>query len=77
MEKDSNCKGCLSDVTCNAINKQQRTVHEPFDVDNCPCGVCLIKGICSTMCEDYDKYAKIQRLNYRVIGVNQKRYNER
>jgi len=66
-----NCKGCLSVSTCRAINKLNRVA---FDPDNCPCGVCLIKGMCKTLCEEYDEHAKLQRLNYKRIRINEDRY---
>lgn len=66
-----NCKGCLSESTCNAINTMNRV---GFDPNNCPCGTCLIKGMCSTLCDDYSEHAKLQRLNYKQIGINEDRY---
>ncbi len=51
MENHS-CKGCyilisdLMDCPHQAIN----------EVGNCPCRICLIKGICNTTCEEYNDF---------------------
>ncbi len=55
------CQGCDTIDICGIINYEE--------VDECPCGICLVKGICNTMCNGYirflrmftDRYLKIQQ----------------
>jgi len=36
------------------------------DVDECPCRICLVKGICNDTCEDFSEYLKGKRGKYNV-----------
>ncbi len=58
------CVGCAAIDICG----QKFGVY--FDIDNCPCSLCLVKMRCTTdVCEDYNEFAKSQRLNYRHLGM--------
>ncbi len=58
------CKGCDTIDICGII------IYE--EVDECPCGICLVKGICNTMCDDYtrllimvaNRFLKIQPIGF-------------
>ena len=60
MEEDrGSCRGCdiYVDNFCNSISHFNRD-----DIKECPCRVCLIKGICQDACEAYDKFCeKLQK----------------
>lgn len=45
------CKGCLSNKRCSF---QQ---YDKLMIPICPCRKCLVKGICITSCEEYQKNA--------------------
>ncbi len=49
---ESYCEGCKSylEETC--------TIADKFP--DCPCTVCLIKGVCALGCEAYDTYWQIK-----------------
>jgi len=56
------CKGCRSwEETC---------FLEPHYIDKhgikieCPCKVCLIKGICKQSCDAFKQYTNIQIVHY-------------
>ncbi len=46
------CKGCLN---CDDICICR---FEMYDASLCPCQICLIKGICIEICEEYNKFRK-------------------
>jgi hypothetical protein len=48
-----NCKGCSS-LTTNAKKKLFVCFNIDTDaIDSCPCQTCLIKSMCSQVCDDY------------------------
>jgi len=52
------CKGCRSwEETC--FLKPYYTDKQGNKIE-CPCKVCLIKGICSKSCDDFKQYTNIQ-----------------
>jgi hypothetical protein len=65
-----NCKGCYSygKNDCFYIGRtEEGTV-------NCPCMICLIKGVCYRACEEYEDFTmKIRlRLGQRVDDIPKK-----
>lgn len=57
MKKTKLCKGCKSLLECFF----NQTSLPGFDAENCPCQKCLIKGVCNTYCEEYDKHYEKQK----------------
>ena len=61
--KYTGCKGCLNDVVHMACSRDM------YDSSLCPCQICLIKGICRDICEEYNQFRKeddkqvLERLN--------------
>ena len=49
------CKGCRSrERSCTTrVYIEYATEKGASIIGKCPCGVCLIKGICKVACEDY------------------------
>jgi hypothetical protein len=43
------CKGCYRRKYCFYIKHK----------DNCPCAICLVKGICSEMCDEFSNYSDV------------------
>lgn len=69
--ESEHCKGCRDVPTC------------PFEfisdelVLSCPCGICLIKGMCQTACDIYDQFSecnaegvKLKKHAYEGLGDN-------
>lgn len=46
--KIGSCDGCLSKNTCIFLAD-----HDRRNIGECPCRVCLVKGICKKACIDY------------------------
>ncbi len=46
-----NCKGCHTEVECSLTLTHVKQMR----VD-CPCGVCLIKVICNSSCDEYEMF---------------------
>ena len=57
------CDGC-----CGGCRKGYK-YHDHIEREDiyCPCGVCLVKVLCNTTCEDYSKYysGRIASTHYR------------
>lgn len=53
----NSCKGCRSyeEGVCVSQDNKLRLHSE------CPCQICLVKGICVTSCEDYDNHWETER----------------
>ncbi len=47
MTTNNNCKGCATTDTCEYMEK----------ADECPCKICLVKGMCDMTCDDYLTFA--------------------
>lgn len=52
MWKSELCKGCGEDTPVSPCD---------FSYTNkvgmeCPCGICLVKGICKTVCKDFKEF---------------------
>ena len=47
------CKGC------HIYMEHSCSFTQAKDVDNCPCKICLIKGVCNIGCEEYKNYYDI------------------
>ena len=66
------CKGCLSLQIYNNKNKRKKEwkcrsflsipKYQQDLAENCPCQNCIIKGMCTSQCEDFF-YAKRKILN--------------
>jgi hypothetical protein len=52
-----NCKGCTTKNTCDNTN----FITEGARI-KCPCKVCLIKGICNSICGNFNNF--IDSLSY-------------
>lgn len=46
-----NCKGCLIEGLCGYKHVAK--------TKKCPCGMCLIKVVCKTACEEYTQFMTI------------------
>lgn len=60
------CYGCdiYADNFCSSISHFNRG-----DIKECPCRVCLIKGICKEVCEAYDEFCeKVQKKRRETYG---------
>jgi hypothetical protein len=44
------CKGCYTKDECLYIEGTSETII-------CPCGTCLVKAMCATVCDDYRDFA--------------------
>lgn len=59
------CDGCRSKDDCSALTFIDRSwnVIKPQlkKIKDCPCLVCLIKGICGDECHDYIQFCKLFR----------------
>jgi len=55
MTNEKECKGCYIEFHCNLkayyIDDQDNKVE-------CPCQICLIKGICRDLCNNFIVYRK-------------------
>ena len=49
------CDGCNYYEECYGFLVSKKK----FDVDNCPCCNCIIKGICSKTCAEFNLFIKI------------------
>ncbi len=47
------CRGCRTYEQILSAESIWCTMHRHDHVDICPCMECLVKGICSELCEDY------------------------
>ena len=62
---EENCEGCYRKrVNSCALLCQNPHVNKPQNTDkkprNCPCMICLIKGVCAEACEDRDIYWAVE-----------------
>ena len=46
-----NCKGCLIEGACGYKHAAK--------TKKCPCMICLVKGVCSSPCEEYNQFMTI------------------
>lgn len=53
-----NCKGCYSKDSPFSCHPKFRNRS-----DECPCGICLIKGVCDRSCEDHEAFVSESRGN--------------
>ncbi len=54
IEKQKYCYGCeLYDVRCSIDHEFKEYVNTHI----CPCGTCLIKGICGVCCDLFSKFS--------------------
>ena len=74
-----NCRGCRSKERCSFL-----VYYYEFEFNKyvCPCTTCLVKIMCSQMCEERDKLYTLIYLNYsykrdRAIKLEQEDKNER
>ncbi len=51
-EEDYNCKGCYTFMS-DHMDCPHHVINES---DECPCRICLIKGVCDTTCEEYNDF---------------------
>ena len=50
------CKGCLEFVESSSNTFTHcKIVSKPF-VNDCPCGTCIVKSMCSQECEAYTQF---------------------
>lgn len=56
MTNKHDCNGCLSDGrACEFLSE-----YDGYDINECPCRICLIKGVCNDPCEDYEKFSLVK-----------------
>jgi hypothetical protein len=55
-EDEDVCKGCLILEPPEPEPDPECTIRADGYQDNCPCRICLVKGICRKGCEDRDNY---------------------
>lgn len=48
------CDGCDYSKECYDLLVPRKN----FNIDNCPCCHCIIKGICSHACTEFDNFMK-------------------
>jgi hypothetical protein len=53
MNTDKECKGCKL-----YYNPEYICLVTDRNTSGCPCLICLLKGVCSTSCEDYNLVCK-------------------
>jgi len=49
------CKGCFTEDVCKEEYYYQYIKENNVE---CPCGICLIKGICNKPCEDHKQFSE-------------------
>ena len=56
------CEGCRTrERNCTMrVYLEYATEEKALTVGKCPCGICLIKGICTVACEDYLSFSIIE-----------------
>ncbi len=56
------CEGCRSiDRQCTLRIYVRYAMEETTSkIGNCPCGTCLVKGVCRSPCEDYMNFLTIK-----------------
>lgn len=56
------CEGCRSrDRHCNIRIYMRFAMEEATsNVSKCPCGICLVKGICKCPCEEYLSFSIVE-----------------
>ena len=57
------CKGCHVKEFCNVPN-----LYGVYVAEECPCNICLIKGVCNHGCEDYDEFER------RIVEIRRQKY---
>ncbi len=61
-----NCEGC------KIKNYDLCRIVDSFEVNNivykCPCQICLVKGMCNTVCEDFIKYTQAMDIKIELIS---------
>ncbi len=54
MTKINSCKGCHTYTHTDTAPRCDLSLVKR--VDKCPCRICLIKGICTTPCDEYEDF---------------------
>jgi len=57
--EDHPCRGCYIFENINKYICPLTDVLSKFNtsaIENCPCRICLVKGICSTTCQTFNDY---------------------
>jgi hypothetical protein len=52
-----NCEGCL--IKCTHYAAYSAELISKTILISCPCGMCLIKMVCTRGCDEFDKYIKM------------------
>ena len=60
MTNNEICQGCWSTMKCNDIWPTCKNVHIK-DYKDCPCAKCLVKSMCSDVCEEFAIYTDIPK----------------
>ena len=65
VEKQKGCEGC-SIYPCllyiSAGLEKSDLVYRLTRIEECPCRICLVKSMCSSMCDNYAKQFKNKRI---------------
>ena len=66
-ESKRTCEGCL--IKCTHYAAYTTELISKEIITKCPCGMCLVKMVCNTGCDEFNKYSK--------MGIDQIRYLEK
>jgi len=51
------CKGCML-INIHTVCVLPPNFKHNKHIYNCPCQICLVKGICMKFCDSFDQYSK-------------------
>jgi len=50
------CFGCLGNNGTKCYGRTHYGRGDMYSEGQCPCGICLVKGTCRVICNEYDDY---------------------